>query len=99
MQLWWLYVVRSADGSLYTGISTDPTQRLQKHESGKGARALRGRGPLELVAQCQVGDRGAASRAEYAFKQLTKADKETTLAGGNKALLAFAKRYVDDPSD
>ncbi|MEL7025361.1 MAG: GIY-YIG nuclease family protein [Pseudomonadota bacterium] len=99
MPLWWLYVVRSSDGSLYTGISTDPTRRLEKHATGKGARALRGRGPLKLVAQCQAGDRAAASRAEYAFKQLTKADKEATLAGGSKALLAFARAYVDDASD
>lgn len=95
MQLWWLYVVRSGDGSLYTGISTNPTDRLDQHETGRGAKALRGRGPLQLVAQCQVGNRSVASRAEYAFKRLTKAQKEATLAKGNQALARFAAQFND----
>lgn len=95
MQLWWLYVVRSADGSLYTGISTNPTGRLDQHETGRGAKALRGRGPLQLVAQCQVGNRSVASRAEYAFKRLTKVEKEAILAKGNQALAKFAAQFSD----
>ncbi len=97
MQLWWLYVVRSADGSLYTGISTDPAARLDKHRAGKGARALRGKGPMDLAAFCEVGDRAAASRAEYAFKRLSKPVKERTVAGGNRALSAFAHDYSSSP--
>lgn len=76
-----MYVVRCADGSLYCGISPDVQQRLSVHSAGRGARYLRGRGPLSLAAEVVVGDRSAASRVEYAFKQLDKTGKEQLLAG------------------
>lgn len=47
---------------LYTGISTDVQRRLAEHQSGKGARALRGRGPLQLVWQQSVGEQSLALR-------------------------------------
>lgn len=73
---WYLYVVQTAGGSLYTGISTDPARRLQEHEQGtRGARYLRGRGPLEIVYRVDVGERAMALRAEYAFKRLSRARK------------------------
>lgn len=73
---WCLYLVRTAAGMLYTGISTNPDRRLQEHAgSPRGARALRGRGPLELVYRCEVGDRGAALRAERAVKRLSRRRK------------------------
>lgn len=71
-----VYVVRRADGALYTGISTDVDVRLAKHESGRGAKALRGRGPLELVYRVRIGDRGLAQRVEHALKALAKTEKE-----------------------
>ncbi|WP_277606807.1 GIY-YIG nuclease family protein [Aeromonas sp. MR7] len=73
---WSLYLVRTATGLLYTGISTDPVRRLHQHQSGKGSRALRGKGPLTLVWQQMVGDKGAALRLEYRLKQQSKAFKE-----------------------
>ena len=72
---WSLYLVRTATGLLYTGISTDPIRRLRQHQSGKGSRALRGKGPLVLVWQQTVGDKGAALRLEYRLKQQSKATK------------------------
>ena len=48
-QSWQLYIVRTAAGALYTGITTDVTRRVNQHQSGRGARALRGKGPLDLV--------------------------------------------------
>ncbi|WCH23338.1 GIY-YIG nuclease family protein [Aeromonas salmonicida] len=73
---WSLYLVRTAAGLLYTGISTDPIRRLRQHQNGKGSRALRGKGPLVLVWQQTVGDKGAALRLEYRLKQQSKAFKE-----------------------
>lgn len=73
---WSLYLVRTAAGLLYTGISTDPIRRLRQHQSGKGSRALRGKGPLVLVWQQTVGDKGVALRLEYRLKQQSKAFKE-----------------------
>ncbi|HGO9496470.1 TPA: GIY-YIG nuclease family protein [Aeromonas veronii AMC24] len=73
---WSVYMVRTATGLLYTGISTDPLHRLRQHQSGKGARALRGKGPLTLAWQQEVGEKGAALRIEYRLKQQPKSFKE-----------------------
>lgn len=73
---WFIYLVRTGVGSLYAGISTDPERRLRQHQSGKGARALRGKGPLTLVWRQGVADKGEALRLEYRLKQQSKAFKE-----------------------
>ena len=74
---WSIYLLRCSDKSLYTGIATDVSRRLREHEDGKlGAKYLRGRGPLTLVFQQVVGDRGRASRVEHHIKRLTKRKKE-----------------------
>ncbi|MCJ8235462.1 GIY-YIG nuclease family protein [Aeromonas veronii] len=73
---WSVYMVRTATGLLYTGISTDPLRRLGQHQRGKGARALRGKWPLTLVWQQEVGEKGAALRIEYRLKQQPKSFKE-----------------------
>ena len=74
--LWFVYLVRTGAGALYAGISTDPERRLRQHQSGKGARALRGKGPLSLVWQQEVQGKGEALRLEYRLKQQSKAFKE-----------------------
>lgn len=84
-------MLRCADGSLYTGIATDVPRRVAEHGSGaKGARYLRGRGPLELVLQSEVGDRSLATRAELRIKRLSKYAKEDLIASkrGLKELLS-----------
>ena len=73
-------MLRCADNSLYTGISTDVNRRIQQHGAGSsGAKYLKGRTPLRLVFEHRVGDRSAASRAEYRIKQLSKPEKERLL--------------------
>jgi putative endonuclease len=74
-QGWQLYMLQTAAGMLYTGITTDVNRRLQQHQQGRGARSLRGKGPLTLVFHCDAGDRAAASRLEYQVKQLSRAQK------------------------
>jgi putative endonuclease len=74
--LWYLYMLRLPNGMLYTGITTDVARRVAQHQAGKGAKALRGKGELELVFHCQVGDRSLALRLEYRVKQLSKKQKE-----------------------
>lgn len=72
-----VYLVRCRDGSLYTGIAKDVTRRVAAHEQGTtGAKYLRGRGPLELVFQRPIGDRGLAQRIEHRIKRLPRAEKE-----------------------
>jgi putative endonuclease len=79
--MWYLYLVRCADGALYTGISTDVARRLAAHRSNRGARRLRGRGPLELVFSRAIGTRSDALRLEHRVKQLKRRDKERLIRG------------------
>ncbi len=77
-----LYIVRCADGALYTGIATDVGKRLAEHESGpRGAKFLRGRGPFQLVFSEVVGDRARATRLEYRVKQLKRTQKLALIDG------------------
>lgn len=78
---WFLYVVRTRHGTLYTGITTDVARRLSQHDgTGRGgAKYLRARGPLELVYEIQVGSRSAALRAEHRLKRLPRAQKQAIL--------------------
>jgi len=81
MSEWSIYLVRCADGSLYTGIATDVQRRFGEHESGrKGSKYLRGRSPLTLYFQHPVGDRSQASRAEYFVRKLPRSVKEDVTA-------------------
>jgi putative endonuclease len=77
---WFVYVVRTANGALYTGIALDVAARLAAHGAGQGAKALRGRGPLRLVFATPAGARGPAQRLEARIKQLAKAGKERFVA-------------------
>lgn len=89
---WSVYLVRRADGALYTGVATDVDRRLEEHRSGRGARALRGRGPLELAARAEVGERAAALRVEHRIKRLAKLEKEALVRSAERlaALVAEA---------
>lgn len=76
MASWYLYLIRSHNNHLYTGITTDVERRLHQHQTGKGAKALRGRGALTLVFSQRVGDHSLALKIEYRIKKLTKLQKE-----------------------
>lgn len=77
-----LYILRCADGTLYTGIAADVARRVEEHARGpRGAKFLRGRGPLELVFEEMAGNRAEASRLEYRVKQLSRAEKLELVAG------------------
>ena len=80
--MWYLYVLRCGDGTLYTGITTDVERRLEAHRQGRGAKYTRGRGPLELAYQEECGTHSEALKREYAVKQLTREEKEDLI--GNK---------------
>jgi putative endonuclease len=77
---WHLYLIETAGGALYTGITTDVARRLAEHRAGRGAKALRGKGPLALRHQEPVGSRGEALRLEARIKRLSAADKRAWLA-------------------
>ena len=75
MSCWYVYILECRDGSLYTGITTDVQRRYAQHAAGKGARYTRAHPPSRLLLQQEHPDRASASRAEYAIKQLTSAQK------------------------
>lgn len=81
-----VYLIRCSNGDLYTGIAIDVQRRLREHQCGRrGARFLRGRGPLELVYQRPIGDRSRALQLEYRIKRLAREQKEA-LVGGHVTL-------------
>ena len=78
---WSVYMIRCSDDSLYTGITTDVARRFSEHQSGTvGSKYLRGRAPLELVLERQVGGRSLASKIEHRIKKLPRPEKETLLS-------------------
>jgi len=78
---WFVYILECRDGSLYTGIAIDVTRRYAVHAAGKGARYTRAHPPARVLATFAHPDRGAASKAEYAIKQLSAAAKRALCAG------------------
>lgn len=77
---WYVYIVRCADRTLYTGVATDVRARIAKHNQGKGAKYTRGRRPVRLVYREPAGSRGAALKREHAVKRLTRAAKRRLIA-------------------
>ncbi len=77
---WVLYILRCADGSLYTGITTDLERRLAEHRAGRGAKYTRSRGPLELCYHEPWEDRAAASRREFEIKSWDRSRKLALVA-------------------
>ena len=70
---WYVYMIRSSDNSLYTGITTDVERRFSEHNgSDKCARFFRGRTPLEVVYTETHPDRSSALRREAAIKALNR---------------------------
>ena len=70
-------MIRCGDDSFYTGIATDVARRFGEHLDGNtGSKYLRGRTPLELVLEIEVGDRSRASKIEYRIKKLSRTEKE-----------------------
>ena len=75
MSAWYVYVLQCSDGSLYCGITTDVMRRLEEHQSGKGAKYTRARLPLEILVSWEEENRSTATKAEIAFKKLSKKKK------------------------
>lgn len=80
MKPWFLYLIECADGSIYTGITTDVAARYAAHCKGVGARYTRSHPPRRLLAVETHADRASAARAEYRVKQLPAAAKRAHAA-------------------
>jgi uncharacterized protein (TIGR02453 family) len=73
---WHVYLARCRDGTLYTGITTDPVRREAVHNAGRGASYTRSRRPVRLIHLEPATDRGAALSREHAIKRMTRRMKE-----------------------
>ncbi len=71
----WVYMLRCADGSLYTGWSSDVQRRLARHRKGTASRYTASRRPLELALALPMPDRRTARREEARIKQLDRTAK------------------------
>ncbi|HEX6390299.1 MAG TPA: GIY-YIG nuclease family protein [Solirubrobacteraceae bacterium] len=75
-----VYLLRCADGTLYTGWTVDVERRVARHAAGKASRYTRSRLPVELAGVIEVADRSAAMREEARIKRLPRAEKLALLA-------------------
>ena len=77
MAVWAVYIVRCADGSLYTGIACDVARRVAEHNADNrlGAGYTRARRPVALVFQESAATRSAAGKREYQIKQMSRREK------------------------
>ncbi|SDX78643.1 GIY-YIG nuclease family protein [Halobellus clavatus] len=71
-----VYVLECADGTFYTGYTTDVERRVDEHNAGEGAKYTRGRTPVELVHVESFDSKSAAMSREYEIKQHSRATKE-----------------------
>jgi putative endonuclease len=76
----WVYMLRCADGSLYTGWSSDVQRRLERHRAGRASRYTASRLPVELAFLAEMEDRSAARREEARIKALDRRAKLALIA-------------------
>ena len=84
---WSVYLIRTVDNRLYCGVTTDVERRFNEHTSSKrGAKFLKGKGPLKLAWSECVGDKRLAMQLEYKIKRLPKRTKEQIVTGSVSVL-------------
>lgn len=100
--MYYVYMLRCADGSLYTGITPDPRRRLQAHLAGRGAKYTRSHPPVEVAALWRADGRTAAARLEYAVKKrLDKEQKERLVSAPEawRELLPHLSELAIEPAE
>ncbi|TKX40473.1 GIY-YIG nuclease family protein [Halorubrum sp. CGM4_25_10-8A] len=80
-----VYVIECADGTLYTGYTTDVERRVAEHDAGEGAKYTRGRTPVTLRHVESFDSKSAAMSREYGVKSLSRAEKERLIGEGDDA--------------
>lgn len=85
---WWLYVLECRGGVLYTGIAKNLDARFEAHAKGMGAAFTRLNPPLRILGRARLTSRADALRAEYALKQVSRAEKLRWCAAGLESFVA-----------
>jgi predicted GIY-YIG superfamily endonuclease len=83
-EIWFVYILRCVDGTLYTGITKDLARRCQQHNDGTAARYTRSRRPVKLVYQEPQRGQSLALKREAGIKMLTRREKLMLIRGANK---------------
>ena len=73
--MWFVYILRCVDGTLYTGYTNDVDARVNKHNAGKGAKYTKSRLPVVSCYTEELDSKSLAMKREYSIKQLTRAQK------------------------
>jgi putative endonuclease len=89
VDVWFVYIARCADRTIYVGIARDVAARIAAHDAGRGARYTRGRGPLTVLAKRRCATKGDALRLEMALKRLPREEK-LVVAASRRRLAALA---------
>ena len=76
---WLVYMLECSDNSIYTGITNNLEERLKKHQSGNGAKYLRGRLPIKLVYKENFINRSEATKREIYIKKMSKKEKKNLI--------------------
>ncbi|WP_374051879.1 GIY-YIG nuclease family protein [Xenorhabdus taiwanensis] len=95
---WYLYLIRTRDGSLYTGITTNISRRFKQHTAGKGARYLKGKNPLTLVYQSQIENKSMALTMEHRVKKLSKQQKERLVIDQPLCIMTYLTKISSSDS-
>ncbi|MBF0493715.1 MAG: GIY-YIG nuclease family protein [Candidatus Omnitrophica bacterium] len=82
--MWYLYIVKCKDGTLYTGITTDISERIDRHNRKKASKYTRVRTPVKLIYEETHRTRSAALKRELFIKSLTRSDKLKLVASRKK---------------
>ena len=93
------YILECADGSFYTGWTDDLKARLEKHNSGRGAKYTRGRLPVTLIYFEVFPDKRSAMRREYAVKRLTRLQKEALVSAARPGLFEGHQCHIVEHQD
>jgi len=94
IKIYYIYMLKCKDDSIYTGITTDVEKRVEAHEKGVGAKYTRGRGPFGILGIWNVKTKSEASKVEYFIKQFSK-QKKIEICEKN----GFLKKIVAEKKD
>lgn len=84
-QIWFIYILKCSDQTLYTGVTTDLQRRVEEHNSSKqGARYTAARRPVRLVYHENVASRSAAQQREHQIKSLSRKEKQQLISAYKK---------------
>lgn len=94
-EIWYVYLVKCSDNSLYTGITTNVERRVKEHnESNKGAKYTRSRRPVKLIKYFERPNKSEALKLEYKIKQMSREEKLQYHEAEKKNLSETSKTHV-----